>query len=146
MFFLPRVFFRTSCLAGSSSWRLKNIHSGHITSLAWWDGERGEQIDLFMTGGQVRGRGQCCVAFHGCSACLMVLDPSSKDGCLRVWDRRARKCLHNLELHVNDRGVGALSDIIPPMAATGQKCITAGADGVVSPTVVQPCYLFLGSV
>lgn len=55
-----------------------------------------------------------------------------QDGCLRVWDRRERSNMATKELHVNDQGVGALSDILPPMRATAEKVVTAGADGVVS--------------
>jgi len=54
-----------------------------------------------------------------------------QDGCLRVWDRRERSNMATKELHVNDQGVGALSDILPPMRATAEKVVTAGADGVV---------------
>lgn len=89
---------------GASAWRLKNVHRGHVTSLAWY-GEDGEDAHLLMSGGQ--------------------------DGCLRVWDRRERRCVQTLELHVNEKGVGALCDILPPMRATSEKVVTAGADGVV---------------
>mmetsp|Transcript_36495 Transcript_36495/g.103075 ORF Transcript_36495/g.103075 Transcript_36495/m.103075 type:complete len:164 (-) Transcript_36495:567-1058(-) len=37
---------------GAHSWRLKNVHSGHITSLAWWT-EGDGRSDVFMSGGQV---------------------------------------------------------------------------------------------
>mmetsp|Transcript_9248 Transcript_9248/g.23366 ORF Transcript_9248/g.23366 Transcript_9248/m.23366 type:complete len:501 (-) Transcript_9248:250-1752(-) len=90
---------------GGSSWRLKNVHRGHITALAWYGGGGEEDTHLFMSGGQ--------------------------DGCLRVWDRRERSNMATKELHVNDQGVGALSDILPPMRATAEKVVTAGADGVV---------------
>jgi len=90
--------------SGRHSWPMKNVHRGHITSLAWWcDGGGG--ADVFLSGGQ--------------------------DGCLRAWDRRERSCVASLELHVNEKGVGALSDIIPPLPATSGKIVTAGADGVV---------------
>jgi F-box/WD-40 domain protein 7 len=37
---------------GASAWRLKNVHRGHVTSLAWY-GEDGEDAHLLMSGGQV---------------------------------------------------------------------------------------------
>jgi hypothetical protein len=46
--------------------------------------------------------------------------------------------VQTLELHVNEKGVGALCDILPPMRATSEKVVTAGADGVVSPPVSNP--------
>ena len=51
-----------------------------------------------------------------------------QDGCVRVWDARAEQCIANLKLHTNNRGTGALADIIPCGNAAGDVLVTAAAD------------------
>lgn len=38
----------------SESWRMKNVHKGHVTALAWFDyNDGGGMAGCFVTGGQV---------------------------------------------------------------------------------------------
>jgi WD40 repeat protein len=92
---------------GGEAWRLKNIHRGHITSLCWWYNSHEPNFGgLFMSGGQ--------------------------DGVLRVWDRRNKSNVSKVQLHVNEKGHGAVSNICAGRLPSSQGFIvTAGADGTV---------------
>ena len=92
---------------GGEAWRLKNIHRGHITSLCWWYNSHEPNFGgLFMSGGQ--------------------------DGILRVWDRRHNSNVAKVQLHVNEKGHGAVSNICAGRLPSSQGFIvTAGADGTV---------------
>ncbi|GLC37310.1 hypothetical protein PLESTB_001137600 [Pleodorina starrii] len=93
--------------AGGVSWRMKNVHQGHVTALAWFDenagSSPGEGEGCFVTGGQ--------------------------DGVVRVWDPRAKSNVAKVQLHVNEQGHGAVGDIIAGGPAVGGLVVTAGADG-----------------
>ncbi|KXZ51543.1 hypothetical protein GPECTOR_12g506 [Gonium pectorale] len=91
--------------SGGASWRMKGVHAGHVTALAWFDdgGGGGGLAGCFVSGGQ--------------------------DGVLRAWDPRARANVAKVPLHVNEQGRGAVGDIIAGGAATGGLVATAGADG-----------------
>ncbi|MEW5302349.1 MAG: hypothetical protein WDW36_005146 [Sanguina aurantia] len=92
--------------SGSSGWRLKSIHSGHVTSLAWWDAGDGSALGgCFVSGGQ--------------------------DGVVRVWDPRDCSNVAQLPLHVNMKGRGAVGDILAGGGAVCGMLVTAGADGTV---------------
>ena len=43
--------------AADVSWRMKNVHQGHITAMAWFNADDSEWGGSFVTGGQVRARG-----------------------------------------------------------------------------------------
>ncbi|GIL71317.1 hypothetical protein Vretimale_2829 [Volvox reticuliferus] len=92
--------------SGATSWRMRNVHQGHVTALAWFDegggaGE-GEAAGCFVTGGQ--------------------------DGVVRVWDPRAKANVAKVQLHVNEQGHGAVGDIIAGGPAVAGMVVTAGAD------------------
>lgn len=63
--------------SGGVSWRIKNVHVGHVTALAWFDpaGSRGSGADADGGGG---GPHAGCFVSGG------------QDGVVRVWDARAR--------------------------------------------------------
>lgn len=83
------------------SWRLKNIHKGHVTTLKWKHDLNSHISDVFISGGQ--------------------------DGILRMWDLRDHSNLSKDVLHVNEHGQGAISDIIIPKHNENQ-IISVGAD------------------
>lgn len=73
------------------------IHSGHVTSLAWWEAGDGSALSgCFVSGGQ--------------------------DGVVRVWDPRDCSNVAKLSLHVNMKGRGAVGDILAGEGREGCKC------------------------
>lgn len=91
--------------SATASWRNDKVHGGHITSLAWFDESDPTCGGLVLSGGQ--------------------------DGHLRVWDPRSKGCVAEQPLHMNERGVGALGDILAGGPAAAGMVVTAGADGTV---------------
>ncbi|GFR45674.1 hypothetical protein Agub_g7088, partial [Astrephomene gubernaculifera] len=103
------LLWDTSSGSGSGvGWRMKNVHAGHITALAWWE-EGG-------AGGGGGGLGGCFVS-------------GGQDGAVRVWDPRAKSNVVKVQLHVNEQGHGAVGDIIAGGPAASHMLLTAGADG-----------------
>lgn len=100
--------------SGTESWRMKNVHEGHITSLAWSEDASGPLAGCFASGGQ--------------------------DGYLRVWDPRSKTNPAKVQLHVNEKGKGAVSDICAGGEAARGQIVTAGADGTVR--VLDPAASF----
>jgi WD40 repeat protein len=64
-----------------------------------------------------------------------VFVSGAQDGCLRVWDVRARRCLAAISAHISPEGSGAVADILYSVPASGDlaasKLVSAGADRVV---------------
>jgi WD40 repeat protein len=71
-----------------STWTLKRVHKGHITSMAWADASGGNSAwtGCFATGGQ--------------------------DGRLRLWDPRSNQNPAKIPLHVDAGTCGAVTGII----------------------------------
>lgn len=136
-------------------------HKGHITALRWvppapthwtsstFDGtapsERGrddppsaeagvdlEDMDAF---GNPVSPPPSSASAGGCTAPLSgLLLSGAQDGCLRVWDTRAKSCVQTMGCHVTTEGTGAIGDIsiayTPPTTTQGSETllVTAGAD------------------
>ncbi|EFJ44249.1 hypothetical protein VOLCADRAFT_118805 [Volvox carteri f. nagariensis] len=99
--------------SGGVSWRMKNVHQGHVTSLAW-----------FEEGGGGGGGGASAPGEGG--GCFVT---GGQDGVVRVWDPRAKANVAKVQLHVNEQGHGAVGDIIAGGPAVSGLVVTAGADG-----------------
>jgi len=89
--------------ASDVSWRMKNVHKGHVTALTWADVNDPDCGHLFISGGQ--------------------------DGYVRVWDPRTRTNPAKVQLHVNEQGRGAVSQICAGGPAASGMIVTSGADG-----------------
>eukprot|EP00198_Chlamydomonas_reinhardtii_P013322 XP_001702659.1 predicted protein [Chlamydomonas reinhardtii] len=124
------------------SWRMKNVHQGHVTSLAWFDtggpgrgassggggGGGGFGADGRGSGGAAGGARSAGDADANLAGCFVT---GGQDGVVRVWDPRSKTNVAKVQLHVNEQGHGAVGDIIAGGAAAGGMVVTAGADGTV---------------
>jgi len=101
---------------GSASLALRGAHQGHVTALKWLDTAEGSP-DLFVSGGQ--------------------------DGAVCVWDARAAgggRPVARHEVHANERGAGAVGNILPGGPAAGGALVTSGADMTVQ--ILDPAASF----
>ncbi|KAG2433008.1 hypothetical protein HXX76_008735 [Chlamydomonas incerta] len=122
------------------SWRMKNVHQGHVTSLAWFEpggigrgassGSGGFGADGRSSGGNnsSSGGGAGAGGDANLAGCFVT---GGQDGVVRVWDPRSKTNVAEVQLHVNEQGHGAVGDIIAGGPAAGGMVVTAGADGTV---------------
>ncbi|KAG2448714.1 hypothetical protein HYH02_006070 [Chlamydomonas schloesseri] len=115
--------------ASGVSWRMKNVHQGHVTSLAWFDTGGAAGRSGGGGGGSSGGAGAGGAAGDtNLAGCFVT---GGQDGVVRVWDPRSKTNVAKVQLHVNEQGHGAVGDIIAGGAAAGGMVVTAGADGTV---------------
>ncbi|KAL6751655.1 WD40-repeat-containing domain protein [Haematococcus lacustris] len=88
--------------ASDVSWRLRGVHTGQVSALAWCDAEDPDLSGFFISGGQ--------------------------DGHVRVWDPREKKNPKRIMLHVTKEGKGAVTSICGGGVAAANKVVTCGAD------------------
>ncbi|KAJ9508488.1 hypothetical protein QJQ45_012034 [Haematococcus lacustris] len=69
--------------ASDVSWRLRGVHTGQVSALAWCDAEDPDLSGFFISGGQ--------------------------DGHVRVWDPREKKNPKRIMLHVTKEGKGGVA-------------------------------------
>lgn len=102
--------------AGKPSRSFAGAHSGHITALAWVG---------FTAGSSGAGGSDAHAPLSS------MLFSGGQDGCLRLWDCRARCPAAQVQAHSKPSGKGAVGSIRPllPGADTGGLVVTAGADG-----------------
>lgn len=82
-------------------------HKGHVTSVTWYCEE---DTNVFLSGAQ--------------------------DGCVRIWDLRAKKAVANVPAHVHDNGTGAVAGIESTLTQKNDVIVSAGADREIA--VIDP--------